>query len=208
MTYDPESFRRLQRDGWERVADRYDSIWASLTTQFVNPLLTAAGVRAGMRLLDVACGPGYTTAAARRLGAEAVGVDFSHEMIEQARSRNSGIDLFHGDAENLPFEPKSFDLVVMNFGLLHLANPGKGLAEARRVLRHPGRFGFTVWAKPDEHILGRIVQQAIETHADPGVSVPEGPASLRYADPDSCRRELADAGFSAGSMTFQTCRAS
>lgn len=58
-----DEFWEFERTGWERAAARYEECWTH-TGLFVEPLLDAAGVRAGSRLLDVACGPGFISAAA------------------------------------------------------------------------------------------------------------------------------------------------
>src|SRR5262245_21873508 len=125
MAIDVEAFRNFEHSGWTRVAHRYDSTWAPLTGKFVDPLLAAAGVKRGMRVLDVACGPGYVAAAARRLGAVPLGVDFCREMVEQAKRKNPNIEFVKGNAEHFKFASGSFDGLVMNFGVLHLANPEK-----------------------------------------------------------------------------------
>src|SRR5258706_15266041 len=94
-------FSRLEHAGWERVAGKYEQAWASLTTQFVGPLLEATGITPGMRVLDVACGPGYVAAAALSLGASPIGIDFSGEMIHNARKLNPEIQFFESDAQKL-----------------------------------------------------------------------------------------------------------
>ena len=55
---DATSFKELERQGWGAKADNYDAFAGQLTAGAVAPLLEAAGVRAGMRVIDVACGPG------------------------------------------------------------------------------------------------------------------------------------------------------
>jgi ubiquinone/menaquinone biosynthesis C-methylase UbiE len=200
-------FKNLEHTGWERVAGKYDEAWTSLTTQFADSLLTAAGVKPGMRVLDVACGPGNVAAAAHRLGAIPVGVDFSRNMILRARQNHPEIEFFEGDAERLEFASENFDGVVMNFGVLHLANPETAFAEAQRVLRRGGRFGFTIWAKPEENPGARIMAEAIEAHPKMAVnSIPEGPPYNRFSDADECWRTLQASGFSVLSMTFDTVR--
>src|SRR5881409_4058809 len=118
-----DAFTQLEHAGWERVAGNYDSVWASLTRQFIEPLLNAAGVARGMQVLDVACGPGYVAAVAQQRGADAVGIDFSREMVGIARRLHPDIDFHEVDAQQLQFDEMSFDRVVMNFGLLHLSHP-------------------------------------------------------------------------------------
>jgi ubiquinone/menaquinone biosynthesis C-methylase UbiE len=84
-----------------------------------------------MRLLDVVCGPGYVSEAAEARGAEPVGVDVAEAMIELARRRLPDLEFVVGDAQRLPLADRSFDVVTMNFGILHLAEPTRAIAEPR-----------------------------------------------------------------------------
>src|SRR4029077_17219847 len=106
------------------------------------------GVSAGMLALDVACGPGYVSAAAKQLGAVPTGIDFSEKMIGITNRMFPEIRFMQGDASALPFEDGSIDRVLMNFGMLHVSHPEKGCADACRLLKPGGKFGFTVWAGP------------------------------------------------------------
>lgn len=81
-----DAFWEFERAGWDRAAPRYEEFWTD-TRLFVEPLLAAAGVREGSRLLDVACGPGFVSEGAAVHGAEPTGVDVAAGMVEQARSR-------------------------------------------------------------------------------------------------------------------------
>src|SRR3989304_4379608 len=85
-------------------------------------------------------------------GPRALGAALAPAMVAEARRRHPAVDFREGAAEDLPFPEASFDAVTMNFGLLHLARPERALVEAHRVVRPEGRFGFTVWARPDEAI--------------------------------------------------------
>src|ERR1700741_2096378 len=116
-----DSFTEFEHHGWQRVADKYDSTWASSTRQFIEPLLDAADVSAKMSILDVGCGPGYVAAAAAERGAHPIGLDFSKEMIAIAKRMFPKIEFHEGDAQNLPFADGRFDRVVASFALLHLA---------------------------------------------------------------------------------------
>ena len=69
-----ELFAKFEHEGWQRVAGKYDSIWASSTRQFILPLLDAAEVSGGMLVLDVGCGPGYVSAAATARGVRTAGL--------------------------------------------------------------------------------------------------------------------------------------
>ena len=200
----PNEFTRFAHDGWQRVADKYDSVWSRVTRQFIPYLIDAAGVLAGMPVLDVACGPGYVSAAVKKLGANPTGVDFSKKMVEIATKMFPGITFREGDAQELPVRDASYDRVLMNFGLLHLSQPERACAEAFRVLRSGGKFGFTIWAEPHENPGGKIVNDAIEAHADLNVEMPEGPSKFLYADKEECRKILERDGFDGESVVFET----
>jgi SAM-dependent methyltransferase len=134
-----DAFAEFERTGWERAASHYEEYWTD-TVLFVEPLLDAAGVGTGSRLLDVACGPGVVSARAAARGALPVGVDVATAMVERARTRCPDLSFVVGDALRLPFPDASFDAVTMNFGILHVSQPERALAEAHRVLVPGGRL--------------------------------------------------------------------
>src|SRR5437762_5625370 len=192
---DTEAFRAFEDDGWQHAAEHYIDAFGTVTIQAAGPLLDAAGAGAGMPVLDVATGPGFVAAAAAARGAHAVGLDFSAAMIAAAAHRHPRLAFREGDAEALPFDPGSFDAVVMNFGLLHLARPEAAIGEAHRVLRPGGRYAFTVWAAPDQAVGFGIVLRAIERFGRLDVDLPEGPPFFRFSSIDECRAALQRAGF-------------
>jgi ubiquinone/menaquinone biosynthesis C-methylase UbiE len=191
------NFRDFEHAGWEKLPARYHDAFATLTTQAIGPLLDAVGARKGTRLLDVASGPGYVAAAAAERGASVVGLDFAAAMVAEASRRYPGVEFREGDAEALPFADASFDAVTMNFGLLHLGQPERALAQACRVLRPGGKFAFTVWAKPEEARGFGIVLAAIQKHGRMDVALPPGPPFFRFSDEAESRRSLLAAGFAA-----------
>lgn len=67
-----------------------------------------------------------------------------------------------------------------------------------------GKFGFTVWAPPSENAGAKIVNDAIETHADANVKLPEGPPHYLYDESQECRNVLKRAGFDGDSMIYET----
>jgi len=185
MTFEPQAVREFEHAGWERAAAHYTSTFAEATRAFVGDLLDTARVRAGMRVLDLACGPGVVAAVAAERGALPVGLDFSPAMIALARAGHTGIRFEQGDAEALPFADASFDAVVANFGVHHVPEPIRALREAHRVLRPGGRVAFTAWTAPPENIAWRLLYDAISAHGD-----------LRAADappPGGSLRRLLDA---------------
>ena len=197
----PDPFWTFEYTAWERSAWAYHNFWTRLTNQAVEPLLSAVQRGDTTRLLDVATGAGNVAQAGIRKGMRVVGVDFSTAMLAQARKQDTAIDFCEGDAAALPFADNSFDAVIINFGLLHFGNPGQALGEAYRVLHPGGRIGFTVWATPDTAIGFQIMLQAIETHGDPNVPLPEGPPFFRFSDPAESQRTLRAIGFTHPSIT-------
>ena len=194
--FDPVPFSVFEHAGWERAAEHYGEVFGSLTAQAGPAVLDAVRVAPHTHLLDVASGPGFIAAAAAARGAVVVGLDFSSAMVAEARARYPALTFRAGDAEALPFLDASFDAVVMNFGMLHLARPDMGVAEAHRVLRPGGRYAFTVWASPDKAVGFGMTLRAIDALGNKDVLLPEGPPFFRFSEAAETRRTLEAAGFS------------
>jgi ubiquinone/menaquinone biosynthesis C-methylase UbiE len=176
MPIDPAAFHDFEHAGWQRASEYYGDTFGTLTVQAIGPLLDAARVVEGQRVLDVATGPGYVAGAAAVRGATVTGVDFSTSMVVEARRRYPSVAFEEGDAEALAFDDAVFDAVVMNFGLLHLARPEAAISEAHRVLVPGGRYALTVWANPAEAVGFGVVLQA---------QTPEALAAIRRAVRDA-----------------------
>jgi SAM-dependent methyltransferase len=113
-------------------------------------LLRAAGVAAGMRVLDIATGTGLSAAAALAVVGPAghvTAADVSPAMVAKARERLGdapNVSVSVEDGQALPFPDESFDAVLCNLGLMFFPDPMPGLAEFRRVLRPGGRAAVSV----------------------------------------------------------------
>jgi SAM-dependent methyltransferase len=111
-----------------------------------------AEVEEGEDVLDIGCGPGNATIPAARRGAKVTGLDLAPELLEKGR-RLAGeagveIDWVEGDAEQLPFEDESFDVVLSTVGIMFAPDHRRAALEAARVLRPGGRIGISSW-RPD-----------------------------------------------------------
>src|SRR5512133_1627306 len=189
-------YKSFEAEGWTRKAKTYDRLTGRVTARLVVPLLEAAGVQSGTRVLDVACGPGHIAAAAAAKGAEPVGLDAAEGMVAVARARYAEIAFQQGDAERLPFADASFDAVVAGFVVNHLPHPERALAEFARVVRSGGRVAVTVWDRPERMrllgVLGEAVQ-GTEGVLDPGLPS-GGPDPFRFADDAPLAALLSGAG--------------
>ncbi len=195
-----QDFKEAERAGWSEKAPVYDDFAGRITAGAVGPLLDAVSLAPDMAFLDICCGPGYLAAEAARRGADVTAIDFAVSMVAEARRRFPGIAFAHGDAEALDFPDQSFDAAACAFGVLHLADPDRALAEAYRVLRSGGRYAFTVWKGPPDHEFFRLVGDAIAAHGR-SVELPPAPPMFRFADPDEARRSMEAAGFRHVSVT-------
>jgi ubiquinone/menaquinone biosynthesis C-methylase UbiE len=138
----------------EAVKRRQQAMWASGDYQMVATqiqvvaelLMEALDVHATERVLDVATGSGNAALAAARRGTEVVGIDYVPALLDRARlrTRAEGLEatFVEGDAEALPFENSSFDVVSSVFGVMFAPNQERTAAELVRVTRPGGRIGL------------------------------------------------------------------
>jgi SAM-dependent methyltransferase len=189
------TFKSLEHQGWSERAAVYDTHTARFTSYGIDPLLDAIRIAPGLSVLDVCCGTGLAAQAAASKGARVTGIDISSEMIALARAKSPDCDFRVGDAEALPFENQFFDRVICNFGLFHLPEPDRAMAEAARVLRPGGIYAFTTWRGPDVSPLFRIVPEAIQAHGIMDVGLPPAPPPFRLANKDESAGAMRAAGF-------------
>jgi SAM-dependent methyltransferase len=190
------AFNAFEAAGWEAHVEGYDRFFGRITTRVVGALLDAAAVGPGVRVLDVASGPGFVAAAAAARGAPVTGVDVAEGMVALARRRHPAIAFHLGDAEALPFDDAVFDAVVANFLLLHLGRPERAAAEAARVLVPGGRVAATVWDVPARaRLVGVLIDAMTQAGAQPPPDVPPGPPLFRFADEAELTALLRENGF-------------
>jgi SAM-dependent methyltransferase len=111
--------------------------------------LARINIEPGARVLDVACGAGQTAIPMSRAGAKVIGVDIATNLIEQARARAQAENLDarfeEADAEMLPYDDGSFDIVVSLIGAMFAPRPDLVAAELKRVCRPGGKIIMGNW---------------------------------------------------------------
>lgn len=171
--------------------------WASfisfeaLTSTAAPKLVHFAGVKNGMKLLDVACGTGVVALTAARHGAEVKGVDLTPELINRANENSQIMGLranfIEGDAEFLPFKENEFDVILSQYGHMFAPRPAVVTNEMARVLKPGGILAFSTW--PIELFMGKFFK-LIEQFSPP---LPVGVESpVLWGDMSIIRSRLAD----------------
>lgn len=158
------------RTMFDRIAGRYD-LMNRVMTLGIDGRWRAAAVRAARvdpstRALDVCCGTGDISFHLAEAGAEHVtGVDFSPNMLDQARRRQrthrdpkgrSSVEFVEGDALALPFEDDSFDVVTVSFGVRNVEDIPLAFREFARVARPGGRIVCLEITRPKSRIANRF----------------------------------------------------
>ena len=157
-------------------------------------------------ILETAAGTGVVTEAIHRAlpDAEIVATDLNPPMLEVAASRirSDKVSFRAADAQSLPFDDSSFDLVVCQFGIMFVPDKIRANAEARRVLRDGGRYLLVIWDKVERNHATRTVGQAVAAlFPDDAASFYER-VPFRYHDPALIEHDLLAAGFNA--IEFET----
>ena len=146
---------------------RHRAMWASgdypqMVETFLLPLgprlVAAAGIGPGMRVLDVAAGTGNASLPAASAGAQVTASDLTPELLEAGRRRAdaAGLELewVQADAEHLPFEDESFDVVMSCIGVMFAPHHQAAADELVRVCRPGGTLALLSWTP--EGMLGAL----------------------------------------------------
>ena len=161
------------------------------------------------RILETAAGTGVVTSALSNMipDADILATDLNGPMLEQARQRvsNPRVKFEVADAQVLPFEDASFDLVVCQFGVMFFPDKVQANAEARRVLREGGRYLLAIWDEVERNLATRTAGRAVadlfpgeEMHFYERVPV-------RYHDVGQIEQDLRAAGFTDIEMETVEC---
>lgn len=134
---------------FSHVAKNYDQ-----RTDFhrnIAELLTdkISDVKVPEKILDIGMGTGYLTRRLKEVfpGSNVSGIDFAKGMIEYARMHSQGIEIIEADANKLPFDESTFDLIVSNLAYQWVENLRDAFSQSCTCLKSGGRFCFSMFGK-------------------------------------------------------------
>ena len=153
---DPEAVASM----FDAVARRYDLVndllslgrtkaWRKKVVKIIDP-------KPGMKILDIAAGPGSSSEPLFKAGAEVIAMDFSEGMIEVGKRKRPYLNFVKGDALKLPFKDNEFDVTTISFGLRNTKDYEKALREANRVTKIGGRMVIVEFSTPTLPIFRTI----------------------------------------------------
>jgi ubiquinone/menaquinone biosynthesis C-methylase UbiE len=188
------------RAAWDSIAAGYDRVVTPTHMWLADQGLRRAGVRSGMRFLDVAAGSGALAIPAARLGAKVLATDTSPAMLErlEARARQEALEVETSlmDGHALDLKDQSVDVAGSQFGVMLFPDISRGIGELARVTKAGGRVLMTVYGPPREIEFLRFfvgaIQSVVPGFTGPPVDPP--PLPFQMQDPAKLQRELATAG--------------
>ena len=147
-------------------------------------------IEPGMRILDVACGAGQISIPAARAGAKVNGIDIATNLVEQAQARaraeNLDAHFDEGDAEMLPYDDNSFDLVISLIGAMFAPRPESVASELKRVCRPGGKIIMANWTPSG--FVGQMFKTQGQHVPPPAIMAPP----VRWGDEETARERFQD----------------
>lgn len=186
------------------AADIYETFFVpALFQAWPEKLAGAAGIKAGQRVLDVACGTGILARhIAERVGDDRLvnAIDINEGMLAVARRKAPGISWQRAAAEQLPFKDNSFDAVFCQFGLMFIDERAQAIREMQRVLRPQGQLVIAVWDRLENTPGYLAVAELLEDLFGSGIAN-EIRAPYVLGDIDELRKPFTAAGIDDISIT-------
>ena len=188
------------RDAWDKIATGYDRTNTPTQMWVGNEGLRRAGLRAGMKFLDVAAGSGALSIPAARLGAQVLAADQSAAMLEclKARAIEEGLTIETRvmDGHALELEDNAFDVAGSQFGVMLFPDMPRGIREMARVVKPGGRVLMNVYGDPHKIEFFGFFVGAIQSVVPSFEGPPMDPLPLPFQlqDPERLRQELLKAG--------------
>ena len=176
--------------------EMYDRFMGRYGDALGRALSERAGVRPGMRAIDVGAGTGKLTAVLTEiLGEENVAaVDPSEPFASALAEQFPAADVRRGTAEELPFEDGSFDAVFAQLVVNFLTDPEGGAAEMARVAKEGGVVAATVWDYRGEMTMLRVFWEAAGAVDERGAAARDERTRMRFGEPKEVVRLWEGAG--------------
>jgi len=195
-------------DNWNgAIGERWATFQEALDARirvYGEQVLKAAGLGAGMRVLDVGAGCGEMTLEAARTVGDAgrvVGVDISRPMLGRARERASAsalsnVELVEHDA-SIYTTDAPFDAILSRFGVMFFDDPAGAFANIRAAIKPGGRLTFVCWQSLAANPWAAVPLSAVVgVLPAPPSAAPNAPGPFAFADPVRVRELLSGAGWS------------
>jgi ubiquinone/menaquinone biosynthesis C-methylase UbiE len=185
---------------YDSAAAAHDQL--AVPTIFERPareLVARIGVTAGSIVLDVGTGTGVAALAAAESAAVVVGLDPSVEMLRKASSHGLAC-VVAGMVPGLPFAQSTFDRVIANFVITHVASYRDSLADMVRVLKPGGKLGVTAWGSVENEfrVLWKSLVGSFVEKDRLAAAVQEAlPWEDWFTDPGHLKQALHEAGLAA-----------
>ena len=133
----------MKSDPYKKIAKLYDTLLGPLTSGLRALGMKMFPPREGMAVLDIGCGTGAYLEHYQRAGCNVSGIDQSPSMLQVARNRlGESADLYMGDASNMPYPDKKFDLIIFSTVLHEMPREVRAavINESKRTLKEDGRI--------------------------------------------------------------------
>jgi ubiquinone/menaquinone biosynthesis C-methylase UbiE len=186
---------------WDDHVRLYEEVFEPLSLAFARRAMARLEVRPGMRVLDVAAGPGAAALALAERGAAVTAVDGSAAMVDRIRRRaeaaGARVEARAMDGMNLAFPDAAFDAALSVFGVILFPDAARGLSEMRRVVRADGRLAVVTWTQPERYELAAALREAIGSLGPAPPPAGPLPAQLRFTAPEAFESLFAEAGVRA-----------
>lgn len=201
---DPDDVSKM----FDEVAKRYDFVndllslgrskaWRKVLTQQIAP-------KPGMKILDIAAGPGSSSEPLAKAGADVTSLDFSAGMLAIGRKKRPFLNFVQGDALNLPFDDNVFDVTTTSFGLRNMQKTHTALVQALRVTKPGGSLFIAEFSEPTfvpfrtiymEYLMKALPAIAKKTSSNPDAYIYLAESIRAWPNQAGLAAEIAAAGW-------------
>ena len=181
----------------ETMQSRLKTTWAAGdVAEIAKHIETAAedfvgrlDIQPGMKVLDVACGSGNLAVVAARKGADVTGIDIADNLVESAKQRAEALSLDirfeQGDAEDLPYDDNTFDVVMTMYGAMFAPRPDVTASELARVCKPGGKVAMANWTPSG--FAGQMFKLATKY-----IPPPDMPSPVLWGVPENVQERFGD----------------